>query len=941
MTLALPTDRRRIHGLHSLCALLMINLLFLANATAQDNGGFDPIAAAADLEVARTVLDKADIESGDLTDSRIVVVTIESQASQCAQTAAVERAGLEARYEPLRDIDGDVSPTIFEQQQELRTQLDAAIERETLCTSLAADSSSVLDAITQRQTELSQQYLTARGHSVFGALRELPSDVRALPGRLRGSMNLRLVEGVTPLDLFWLLVLSGAIAAGLGIFIRHRFNTAYEAAGGDDAPPRMKYLFPKPLAQYAPLLLEGIALVSVLYATIDGASLEMAVVRLATGIFLFGLGSVVIDWATGPVSPAANVAGLVPDHVKPLRLRLRLFMFTMIVSFVVLGTRWLAIRMVDPDVAGRATMIFLVAISLLYTVRYLGRIQGIQGRFRLVRFLAQLALIGGLFVLFLGYQNFAGYLIHGVTRTALALFALWILLWLVYALSDYLTNQDSPTATRLRQSLGMSERTSKTGAGFMQLVVDIALWLSFLVFLVYVWDESGTTLDTLFQMMVLGIPIGEFKLVPLKIIGGILMFVGLMIAVGWAKRWIDRRWLQHIVIERGAREAVVTLFGYVGFIVAGLLALTQAGADLKGLAWIGGGLALGIGFGMQEIANNFVSGLILLFERPIRPGDFVTVGEVEGFVRSIRIRATEIETLDNQNVLLPNSELVSGLVTNWVLRDTYGRLRLQVGVAYGSDVDKVREILEEIANEHPEVITDGRAPAPRALFMSFGDSSLNFEVRVRIQRIDRRFTVQSDLNFAIDEAFRREGITIPFPQRDLHIITSPESAEDAAKAAQHPERDEFTSTRILSPSDPTRQHQEAVDLPATLEDTWQAITDIDVLKKWLVRDGTFTPRIGGTFELMLRDESDVSGRIDVYMPPRRLRMVIALRDGEEPLPTGPITVELQVREKNEGTQLKVTVSGIPATEDWEEDYRRSVDRWKNAFAELQDVISRG
>ena len=223
---------------------------------------------------------------------------------------------------------------------------------------------------------------------------------------------------------------------------------------------------------------------------------------------MFGAGCVIIDWATGPLSPSASIKGLIPDHVQPLRIRMRLFFFTLVASFVVLGTRWLAIRMVDPDVSGRATMIFLVALTLMMTTRYLGRIPGIKGRFRLIRYGAQLALIGGVFVLFLGYQNFAGYLIHGVTRTALALFVMWVLLWLVFTLAEYLTNPESRTASKLRKNLGMSERASKTGLGFMQLVVDLALWLSLLVFLIYVWDESGTTLDNLFDRMVLGIPIG-------------------------------------------------------------------------------------------------------------------------------------------------------------------------------------------------------------------------------------------------------------------------------------------------------------------------------------------------------------------------------------------------------------------------------------------------
>ena len=160
---------------------------------------------------------------------------------------------------------------------------------------------------------------------------------------------------------------------------------------------------------------------------------------------------------------------------------------------------------------------------------------------------------------------------------------------------------------------------------------------------------------------------------------------------------------------------------------------------------------------------------VLPFSPAIKAGDFVTVGDVEGVVRKISIRATEIETLDNQDMLIPNSELVSGRVTNWVLHNPYGRLIVKIGVAYGSDIEKVSKILEETANEHDQVISDGRASPPKALFMGFGDSSLDFELRVRIVDIKKRYDVLSDLNFAINQKFASEDIVIPFPQRDLHI----------------------------------------------------------------------------------------------------------------------------------------------------------------------------
>jgi len=935
------TDGRHCLRAPLLFALLVLSSLSAGTAVAQDESVFDPIAAGGQLDELNAQLGGDDLTTEFLAASRATVIALGGQAASCRDSSTAERERLEARFEPLRDVDADVAPAVFDQRTEVRRLLDEAVARQSQCNSVKDYTDALLIRITQTQNQLSQQFLSNRGKSVITLLGELPARVSTWPAQIRSSVALELTDGVTSASLVWTLLAAGLVAAGLGLWLRHRFNRWYASAGGDAMSPEMVYLFPKPLAEYSPLLLIGLAFAAIFYLSIDGQPMELAVVRIGISLFLLGIGFVTIEWATGPLSPSARVKGLIPDHVQPLRLRLRFFMLTLVASFVFLGTEWLAISRVDPNVSGRSTMISLVAVSLIFVLGYLGRIPGIKGRFRLIRYAGSLTLMVGIFALLIGYQNFAGYLVHGVTRTLMALAVLWILLWVGMVAIDYLASEGSPGAAKFRVGLGMSKRASQTGIGLLQLIADLVVWIGFLVYLIYVWDESGTTLERLADLVFLGGTVGNIRLVPLNIIVGIMVFAGLLVVIGWIKRWIDRRWLQHIVIERGAREALITLFGYVGFVVALLIGLTQAGVDLGGLVWISTGLALGIGFGMQEIANNFVSGLILLFERPIRAGDFVTVGDVDGYVRSIRIRATEIESLDNQNILVPNSELISGRVTNWVLRDTFGRLRVNVGVAYGSDVETVREILEACAHEHPEVITDGRAPGPRALFMGFGDSSLDFELRVRINRIDRRFSVKSDLNFAINTAFREANVTIPFPQRDLHLVSYPEQQQDILSEEEEEDtEDESTRTGFFQHLENiTRSHKEELELSVGIEDVWLAITDIESIKKWLATDGEFSAHIGGRFALALRDETDMSGRIDIFLPPRRMRLVVTLRDGDELLASGPTTVEFVLFEREKKTRLSVSVAGIPATEEWEEDYRRSEDRWRNGLVELQEFLS--
>ena len=908
-------------------------LLIVLPALAQEDPSFNDIEAADELQDISSLLANEEVDAGALNEARSRTSKIVNAASACARENGATRTRLEARFEPLKElVVEEASAESLLQRQSIRASLDKAIARQARCEGLVDDAQALTSRISTRQNELSQQLLSARSGTAIDLARELPERVAEWPNQFRAQLDLNIEDGLSTTRLLWYLSIAGLFAAIAGVVVRQRFSIWYEAAGGDSAPPQMKYLFPKPLAEFAPLWMEGAALLAVLSFAITDPSSSSMVIRAAIAIFAFGVSCVLINWATGPLSPSAEVRGLIPDHVAPLRFRLRIVALAISLSFVVLGDHWLAAKISQPYVTGRTTSLFVVAISWLYLLTYLGQIPGIQGRYRALRFGAASASGVAAIAVLMGYQNLSGYLVQGVTRTVLALFVLWVALWLLYLCFNYLLEQKSEAASQVRSTLGITGKGSGTGIGFMQLVADLLLWMTALVYLIYVWDNTGSRLGKLRLSVVEGWDIGGVSLVPGNIAGGILLFAILVVIIGWIKRWVDRRWLQRIVIERGARDAILTLFSYVAFVLATLISLKAASVDLTGLAIISGALALGLGFGMQGIANNFVSGLILLFERPIRAGDFVSVDDVQGYVRSIRIRATEIETLDNQNVLVPNSELVSGRVTNWVLRDTHGRLQVKVGVAYGSDVEKVRDILETVGREHPEVITDGRAPAPRALFMGFGDSSLDFELRVRVQRIERRFSVMSDINFAIDKEFREAGVTIPFPQRDLHIVSYPEQAAPPAK------RKKKTVESPIHVDDVTRSHTAEMESPRDRSEVWSAITDIDQIKRWLAVDGEFSPQIGGRFELKTRDGYSVSGRIDIFMPPRRMRIVVIPDVQEGPLPTGPITLELVIREMDNGTRLIVTVAGIPGSEDWEEYYRLSVDRWQTALAELKSNV---
>jgi small-conductance mechanosensitive channel len=405
-------------------------------------------------------------------------------------------------------------------------------------------------------------------------------------------------------------------------------------------------------------------------------------------------------------------------------------------------------------------------ISVLTSV---SKVFSLNGEYGILKFLGYSALGISFSAELSGFHNLSSFILSGFIITLFSSYIFWSLLSLNEKSAQWINTSTNIIGIRMRGFLNISRDQGKSKLGVYQLFFDALFWIGFLMIIFQVWDPTGTVLGTISSYATDGIPMGDIRIIPTNIIAGIIAFVVLTAITGWIKVWIEKRWLRQITADRGARDALVTIVGYAGFTISLLVGLSIGGINITGLAVVAGALSVGIGFGLQSIANNFVSGIILLFERPIKSGDFISVGDVEGYVRKISIRATEIETLDNQDMLIPNAELVSGRVTNWVLHNPYGRLKLKIGVAYGSDVKKVISILQDIASSNNQVITDGRASPPKALFMGFGDSSLEFELRVRILDIKKRYDVLSELNLGVNDAFIKEAIEIPFPQRDIHI----------------------------------------------------------------------------------------------------------------------------------------------------------------------------
>ncbi|MDA0269201.1 MAG: mechanosensitive ion channel [Cyanobacteria bacterium] len=260
--------------------------------------------------------------------------------------------------------------------------------------------------------------------------------------------------------------------------------------------------------------------------------------------------------------------------------------------------------------------------------------------------------------------------------------------------------------------------------------------------------------------------LGENSFSILSLLTLLALILGIVVSSGGLANFLRSRVLHVEGLDRGAREGIAILIKYSLIFVGTVVLLQIWGLDLSSLTLLASALGVGVGLGFQNIAKDFGSGIVLVFDRPIQVGDFVEFGEFQGTVERIGARSTEIKTLDQVSILVPNSRFLEQEVINWSHRNPVSRIRIPIGVAYGAKPTEVKAVLLNVSDQHPKILS---MPAPQVFFTDFGDSSLNFELLIWIAEPHLQWVIKSDIYFALETALRDRGIEIPFPQQDLHV----------------------------------------------------------------------------------------------------------------------------------------------------------------------------
>ena len=762
-----------------LSVLSLVLALLLSPALAQV-----PNKAAGDLDAAKQTLDAVDgrLARGELNDAVLVqlrqqIDPVQAQMNAVATELAPRIAAVKDRLAQLGPKPDDKAGTseaasITDErsaQQKLFDDLDATQKRARV---LAVQAGQVSDSIVERRRALFAHDLFARSRSLLspglwtGVAAELPDDVMKI-ATLAQNWSQAAYAGQSPTSRIVLAVFLALVAAcyypawRLAVRLRGRDPTA--------KPSRfVKAVWAlRVMAATAVVPTASVLAVGLLVTLFDLPTL-LASIGTALTVAVIGV-SVLIGLARGLFAPKSPNWRLPPIDDGTAK---NLYHLTIITTVIVAGVHFVEvvndfIRVGVPvaiATRGLGAAAVIVAVALALRKSWLRRQEASQRGAASQRWATLLRTTGravGLVLLvsvLVGFVAFAAFLVEQLIAVAGTLELLYVFLILTEEGFGALTRSQTPAAKGLSAVLGLRQERIDQAAILLSGLVKVALYVIAVLLVLAPWRiESGDMLATV-EAAFFGFSIGGATISISSLLVAVLLFLAAMTAKRAVQRWLETQYLPHTKLDTGLQNSLVTSLGYVGFIVALGLALAYLGLSFERLSLIAGGLSVGIGLGLQTVTNNFVSGLIILWERAVRVGDWVEVGAEQGYVRRINVRATEIETFDRALVIMPNATLMSGVVKNWVRNDRVGRIKLGFTVPLSADPEAVRTALVSTAKAHDRVLA---IPNPNVLFTALTDANMTFDLLCFVDDVEARARITSDLLYDIHAKLKAAGYANP------------------------------------------------------------------------------------------------------------------------------------------------------------------------------------
>jgi len=781
-------------------AVLFANAIAFANEPLQ-TARQQMEAARGQLDLIEATLDQPGNRPRRLTELREQAEPARASLRQVIGDLEPQFAQIETRLKQLGNPPAEGQPEEAaevtadrEQQHKRQREVDAALKQ---ARSLAVRSDQIIDRIDQMRRASFANYFFARSDSPFNptmwaqAIGVLPNETgkaASLIAEWREHIDKRTGNGIFVLA-FALSAAAVAAVLFLRRFIGRRIYTAALAGETPLLPRSHKTLlalrdgvidaFTAPLAAFA---IVGIFGAFGLFTE----RIELIANRLVSAIFFVAIGRALALAVLAPGRPDRRLPALADDAASHLYRPVAGMLFVT-GAFLLVNVVNRAMRAdASLSIAANALYAGLIAVIIAYALIVSRnsseqRDDGIPPWLRLIGWTTVIAISVALAA---GYVRLGSLIAERLVTAAVVLLALYLALAVIDAVfGEGLTN-DSPRRRALANTVGLRPKTLDLFAALFAGLLRALAVLIALFIVVGTLTTSTIDIGGLLDSALLGVPVGQTRISVVDVLAAVGIFLIGLLVTRILYHWLSSTVLPRTEMEASLQNSIATIFGYAGIILSVALALARLGVNLENIALVAGALSIGIGFGLQSVVSNFVSGLILLTERPIRVGDWILAKGEEGSVRKISVRSTEIETSERAKVILPNSDLITGVVKNWVRADKLRQFKIAVGVSYASDPEQVRELLLAAAAGHDGV---AKNPAPVVFFMRLGESALEFELQGSVIDVNRRAAVTSDLHFAIFRTFREAEIEIPYPQRDIHIRTAP-SPEPESEPEPAPKR---------------------------------------------------------------------------------------------------------------------------------------------------------